>query len=597
MPKIEDYFKISVSHSGFMADENTLIYISDESGINQIYKKLLSTGQVVQLTFLKDRVWQISPEMAGRTAFFSSDVGGNEQVQIFSIDIDSGENHNLTNNPAARFAFGGVLPGNEYIVASSNARNPANYDLVKINIANGKTEILLENQDNYNIPAALSPDGRYLLYNKMNGISENYLWMLDFESCLTHRIHPEGSFAQYKNPCWTPDSKGFFLITDWDDDFCYVAHYDLDTHTLSRFYEPDWDASGLALSDDGRYLAVNVNEDGYFCLKVFDLHLGGEVNTPKPPQGVIPSFYGFNFSGPGHRLIFPLMSVRRPGNVWMLDIDNDALCCLTPTLWAGLSPDMLIEPELHRFSSFDGLSVPYWLYRKPGTEAGAPVVFDIHGGPEGQEWPTYEPLLAYLINEGFTIVAPNVRGSTGYGKRYHHLDDKEKRLDSIADVAALAEHLVKTGIAQPGKMGIMGASYGGFMTLSGITEYPKLFSAAVDTVGMSNLETFLENTAEYRRAHRESEYGNLANDREILRRVSPIHKADRIITPLMVVHGANDPRVPLSEAEQIVGSLKSRGIAVKFLCYPDEGHGLAKLENRLDCYPQVAAFLKEHLMS
>ncbi len=595
MYKIEDYFNIHIAHHGVMVDADTLLYISDESGLNQLYKKDLKSGQVTQLTHLKDRVWQVSSQMAGRLAFFLSDVGGNEQSQIFSLNVDTGTCRNITDNPSARFVFGGVLPGEKAIVASSNARNAANYDIVKIDLESGTSEILLENKDNYNIPAALSPDGRYLLYNKMNGISENYLWLLDITSGEARRVHPEGQFAQYISPSWLPDSSGFYLASDFDDDFCYAAFYDLKTGSLSRFHEPGWDVEDVCVSKDGRYLALNINEDGYFRLKVFDLKVGGEVNIPQPPKGVIAGFYGFNFSGPGNRLLFTLMSVKRPGNVWCLDLDQDALCCLTPTKWEGLSADALIEPSLHRFQSFDGLSVPYWLYQKPGTKAGGPVVFEIHGGPEGQEWPTYSPLLAYLVNEGFTIVAPNVRGSTGYGKRYHHLDDVEKRLDSIADVAALAEHLVKKGIARHGKMGIMGASYGGFMTLSGITQYPEMFSAAIDQVGMSNLESFLENTAEYRRAHRESEYGSLAKDRETLRRVSPIHKADQIITPLMVVHGANDPRVPVGEAEQIVESLKARGVAVKFLCYADEGHGLAKLENQLDCYPQAAAFLKEHL--
>ena len=207
----------------------------------------------------------------------------------------------------------------------------------------------------------------------------------------------------------------------------------------------------------------------------------------------------------------------------------------------------------------------------------------------------YSPLIQYLVGQGFNIVAPNVRGSSGYGKTYVHLDDVEKRLDSVHDVACLVEHLVKTGVADPKRIAVMGASYGGFMTLSCVARYPELWAAGVDTVGMSNLETFLENTAEYRRAHRESEYGTLAHDRETLRRVSPIFKVDQITAPMMVIHGANDPRVPVSEAEQIVASLKNRGVPVKYLRYEDEGHGLSKRKNQFDCYPQVAAFLKEQL--
>ena len=207
----------------------------------------------------------------------------------------------------------------------------------------------------------------------------------------------------------------------------------------------------------------------------------------------------------------------------------------------------------------------------------------------------FSPLIQYLVNEGLTIVAPNVRGSVGYGKTYHHLDDIEKRLDSVHDAACLAEHLVEAGIADKDKIAVMGGSYGGYMTLATTAFYPDLWVAGVDTVGMSNLETFLENTADYRRAHRESEYGSLAHHRHILRAVSPIHKVDDITAALMVVHGSNDPRVPVTEAEQIVASLRSRNVPVEYLLYTDEGHGLSKRKNQFDCYPKVAAFLKKHL--
>ena len=255
-----------------------------------------------------------------------------------------------------------------------------------------------------------------------------------------------------------------------------------------------------------------------------------------------------------------------------------------------------MDAELCHYTSFDGLTVPYWYYRAPGQHSGPrPVLIDIHGGPEGQERPMFTALTEYLVSQGISIVAPNVRGSVGYGKTYTHLDDVEKRLDSVHDIDALVAHLVETGIADRDRIAVMGASYGGFMTLSCVARYPKLWAAGVDVVGMTNLVTFLENTSEYRRAHRESEYGTLAHDRQTLFDVSPIAKVDDICAPLMVIHGANDPRVPVTEAELIVENVRSRGVEVQYLRYEDEGHGLAKRKNQLDCYPQVVAFLKKHL--
>ncbi|NLY62357.1 MAG: S9 family peptidase [Erysipelothrix sp.] len=238
----------------------------------------------------------------------------------------------------------------------------------------------------------------------------------------------------------------------------------------------------------------------------------------------------------------------------------------------------------------------YWLYVPKGKDPkNLPVMIEIHGGPEAQQKSNFDELIAYIVSEGIAVVAPNVRGSTGYGKTYTHLDDVEKRLDSVKDIESLVKHLVDSGVADKDKIAVSGTSYGGFMTLSCAARYPDLFCAAVDTVGMYNLVTFLERTAAYRRAHRESEYGSLEFDRETLFNVSPVAKVDDIKGPLMIVHGTNDPRVPVFEAQQVHEYLSNKGVEVKFLEYQDEGHGIHKIENKLDCYPKVVAFLKDKM--
>ncbi len=595
MGNIASYFNIFTSRSGVFADDKHIAYLNNSSGVSQVWMRPIHHGEPIQLTNLENRVWTLAPVSLDGKLFFTSDMGGNEQEQIYMLDTKTKEVKNLTNNPNARYNFGGILPGGKEIIVSSTARNAAHYDICKVNLETLEQTLLHENNDNYNIPAALSPNGRYFLYNKMKGLSDNYLWIYDIEKDEAENVDANAAFAQYTHPAWKSDSTGFFLLTDKDAEFSYIAYYDVATKALTRIHTENWDIDALALSADDRYLAFAVNVEGYMELKIFDLKLNAFVNTITPPKGVVFSYTGFNWSRTGHKLLFGSMSVKRPGNVWLLDLDTDSCRRLTETVFDGITADDLVEPELRRFNSFDGLSVPYWLYKKSTTPDNAPVIVEIHGGPEGQELPLYSALLMYLVNEGFIIVAPNVRGSVGYGKAYTHLDDIEKRLDSVKDIGSLVEHLIKSGIGQPGKFSVMGGSYGGYMTLASITEFPELFSAAVDTVGMSDLETFLENTAEYRRAHRESEYGSLAKHRHVLRAVSPIHKVNEIVTPLMVIHGENDPRVPVSEARQIVKSLEDRGVAVKCLIYGDEGHGLAKLKNQLDCYPQVAEFLQKHL--
>lgn len=596
MADIEKYYRVTENRGGVWMADGTIAYLSDRSGTSQIWTMSLTDRMPHQRTFYSERIWRLATTGDRKGLLFASDLGGNEQEQIYLLRQGEREAVDLTRDGTSRFYLGGTDSACQWLYYACNQRSKASFDICKMNIETGEARIVLENHDNYNLPASVSPDGRYMLYNKLKGMSDNRMYLADMERGCSQDLKPGGSNAQYESTAWRSDSAGFYVTTDEDSEFLYVAYYDVASGSLKKVYETDWDVSAVALSSDDRYLAMVVNADGYGELKVMDVTTGGFVCVPRPPQGFIYTYAGMDWSPEGHKLLFTFSSGRRPAGLWVMDMDNDSIYALTDAGCEGIAPEELVEPELRQFHSYDGLRVPYWLYRASGANAGpGPVVLDIHGGPEGQEFPMYTPLTQYLVQQGFHVVAPNIRGSVGYGKTYHHLDDVEKRLDSVHDVACLVEHLVTEGIADPKRIAVMGASYGGYMTLACITNYPDLWAAAVDTVGMSNLETFLENTAEYRRAHRESEYGTLAHDRETLRRVSPIHKVDRITAPLMVIHGANDPRVPVSEAEQIVSSLRSRGVPVKYLRYEDEGHGLSKLKNKLDCYPQVAAFLKEHL--
>jgi dipeptidyl aminopeptidase/acylaminoacyl peptidase len=255
----------------------------------------------------------------------------------------------------------------------------------------------------------------------------------------------------------------------------------------------------------------------------------------------------------------------------------------------------LTEPELHRFRSFDGESIPVFLFEPPAREGPPPVVFVIHGGPEAQLRPIWQPLSQYFVSHGLAVAAPNIRGSTGYGKRYQHLDDVERRLDSVNDLAALHDALADAGRIEGDRAVLYGGSYGGYMVLAGLAFQPERWAAGIELVGISSLVTFLENTAEWRRKFREREYGSLERDREFLLEASPLTRVDQIRAPLFVIHGANDPRVPVGEARQIHRSLTERGIRCELLIYEDEGHGLKKLPNKLDAYPRAAAFLDEVL--
>jgi len=289
------------------------------------------------------------------------------------------------------------------------------------------------------------------------------------------------------------------------------------------------------------------------------------------------------------------MGSRTAANVWAIAAESRAVTRWTESSLGTVSADTLVKPQLIHYTSFDGLSIPAFYFKPQGVTGPLPVVIDIHGGPEAQSRPLFRPLTQYLVSQGYAVLLPNVRGSTGYGKAHSHLDDVYKRMDSVADIKAAYEWLVTLGGAAADRVALFGGSYGGFMVLSALATYPDLWAAGVDVVGIASFVTFLENTSAYRRKVREAEYGSLECDRAFLTQISPLTHVNQITAPLMVIHGANDPRVPVSEAEQIVTALQQRGITVEYLNYPDEGHGLAKLANRLDAYPRVVQFLDRHL--
>lgn len=595
MDTLKKYYTVVENRSGVWLENDEIAYLSDKSGVTQVWKMSIHDKKPVQLTCYSERVWRLEAAANHRDILFTTDLGGNEQEQIFLLKAGETEAVDLCRDGTTRFNLGGTDSESNTVYFTCNRRSKANFDVCKMNMESREIVTVLENQDNLNMPAAVSPDGKYMLCNKLKGMSDNRLHIVDMHTGEAHDVYPAGSFAQYGSPAWKSDSSGFYFTCDEDSEFLYVGYYDVAARSVKCVYRTGWDVTKVALSADDKYLAIVVSIDGFGEFKVLDTATGRFLATPMPPRGFIYTYAGMQWSPTGHKLLFTFSSGSRPSGLWVMDLDSDAVYSLTDSALSSDIRDSLAEPEALAFTSFDGLRVSFLFY-KANDNPNNPTIIQIHGGPESQEFPMYDPLIQYLVGQGFNVAAPNIRGSIGYGKTFHHLDDVEKRLDSIKDIACLARHLLDTGKVKSGKLGIMGGSYGGYATLCAIAHYPELWSAAIDIVGMSNLETFLENTAPYRRSHREGEYGSLERHREVLRRVSPIHVAHRITAPLMVIHGANDPRVPVSEAEQIVRNLEDRGVAVKYLCYNDEGHGIMKLANKLDCYPQVAAFLKEHLL-
>ena len=396
---------------------------------------------------------------------------------------------------------------------------------------------------------------------------------------------------------WLADSSAFFSSSDAGAEFRSLRRYDLDSRSWTSAVDREGSDVRAWPSPDGSRLAVVLTSDGADELQVHALDgttIGDGTAIALPSPGSVAFRTEPVWSPDGTSLAVTFTSPTHPPEVYA--VADDALVRRTNSNPAADLGD-LIEPYSVAVPTSDGERVPAYVFHPVGIGDPAllgSVVVEVHGGPEAAAVRRWNPVTAALALAGHTVVLPNVRGSDGYGRRWVGLDDGRRRLDSVADLAAVHSYLGELG-ADTSRAALWGGSYGGYMVLAGLTFQPELWAAGVDIVGMSSLVTFLENTSAYRRAYREREYGTLAEDREFLHAASPLTRIDKIAAPLFVIHGANDPRVPLSEAEQVAAAVRDRGLDHELLVYPGEGHGLAKRANRLDAYPKALAFLARHL--
>jgi dipeptidyl aminopeptidase/acylaminoacyl peptidase len=434
-------------------------------------------------------------------------------------------------------------------------------------------------------------------YNESNFNQD--LYIIEVETGKVRHLTPHKEATQYHSPCWSGDAKAIYCASTADKrDLTALARIDVDNGKLTYTERPQHEVEAVDSSAKGRWLARLLNEDGSSRLfirgsgwksDVADIEIEASV-------GVI---HALTFSKNEDRAALVLEAPRDNMDIRIFDLGRDkrsSLKRLTHSSRAGIPFSTFVEPELIHYETFDKRKIPAWFYPPAEkTERLPPVIVYPHGGPESQTRPNFNAIFQYFIQAGYAILAPNVRGSTGYGTAYMNLDNTTKRMDSVKDLAKAAYWLRDQKKGDPKRLAVFGGSYGGFMVLAQVTHYPELWAAGIDVVGIANWITFMEKTGAYRRAHREAEYGNLREHRKFLEDISPINHVDKIKCPMMVIHGANDPRVPIAEAEQIVAALKKRNIPVEYLRYEDEGHGLAKLKNRLDAYPKMVAFLDKYL--
>jgi len=593
---IERYLNVRGAGGASLGPDGRLAFLIDTTGVDQVWTLDEPGGWPAQRTFYDERVTFASYSPERPELMFGMDEGGNERAQFYRLDDDGDEVTNLTRHPEAKHNWGGWGPDGDRFAFSSNRRDEGVFDLyVQERDAVGEDARLVRETDGWYTPAGFSPDGDRVIVVQAHSSFDQDVYVLDLESGAMDHLTPHEGRVRYGSTEWGPDGEAVYCTTDHGADTTYLARIDAETGDLDAVVEGgDYNVDGVSLDRDAGRLVYSRNVDGYTELTVGELD-DGEVREHPTPDLPGDLAGGVSFGPDAERFAVTAYGATDNPDVYVVDVETGDAERWTHASTAGVPPESFRAPELVGVESFDGLEVPAFFTLPADAPAGeTPVVVDIHGGPESQRRPGFHAVKQYLLNRGYAVLEPNVRGSSGYGREYTHLDDVEKRMDSVADVEAAVEWLHDRPAVDPDRIAAMGGSYGGFMVLACLTEYPDLWAAGVDVVGIANFVTFLENTGEWRRSLREAEYGSLEEDREFLESVSPINHIDAIRAPLFVLHGENDPRVPVGEAERIVEQA-SEYVPVRKLVFEDEGHGFSKLENRIEAYSAVADFLDEHV--
>jgi dipeptidyl aminopeptidase/acylaminoacyl peptidase len=567
--------------------------------VDQLHLVERPAGERRQLTFLREPISQaaFSPD-PGRSAYvYLKDVGGNENAQLYYQRLGEPGAKLLTDGKSLN---GGTVWSNtgREVAFFSTARDGVSYDIDIVDPEVGSLPRLAVTGDGAAwYPLDWSPDDRKLLVLKYLSISEAYLYVVDLSSGQKREVEPAPTKVGIVGAKFSRDGQGVYLISDLDSEFAQLRYVNLFTGDRTIISgRLSWDIEELAISRDGHYLAYVSNEAGIDKLNVLDLRTHQDLIPPKlPAAGIIGSL---SFDAEGNRLAFGFAAPNRPRDAYVLDIATNRLEAWTHSEAGAVDLARFVTPRLTQFPTFDRTDgrqrqIPVYVY-EPSAPGPHPVLIILHGGPESQFRPGFDPWLQYVVNElGYAVVAPNVRGSSGYGKSYLALDNGTLREDAVKDMGALLVWLRLQNAYDAKQVVVSGGSYGGYLTLATLVNFSERVRGGVDYSGIADFVSFLTNTAPYRQNQRRAEYGDERDPdmRAYLRRISPLTNAERISRPLLIVHGKNDPRVPLSEAEQIVNRVRSRGGNVWYLQASDEGHGFRKKQNRDAYYRTFAQFL------
>ena len=578
----------------FSPDGKQLAFVSDLTGIPQVWVADVRGGWPKAVTRLEDQVSSVTWSPDGEWLAFQLAPAGGMNSQVYLVRPAGTDLLRLTDGGKENNWLGDWSHDGSLLTLASNRDSLRGMDSFTYDLASGSLAKIASNPGIGRI-SDLSRDGRLAAIWRMRSRGDADVYLRSLETGDESLLTPHEGPATYGGGRFSPDGRTVYLASNTGRDRVAFSRVRLSAAGTPGAEEvvagrDDADLQSFTITDDGRVAALVWNVAGRNELMFLDLQtLSGARSKPLPAELI----GGLTFSRDGRIIAMTLSGSRAPSDIWIQE--RGELRQLTFSAHVGVDLGRLLAPELVTYPAHDGLELSGWLYRPAGTAAPGPYVLSFHGGPEGQERPRFRAVYQALLARGIGVFAPNVRGSSGFGKRFVNLDNGELRRDGISDIEASARYLVDNGIADARRLGIMGGSYGGYMTMAGLAWYPDLFAAGANLFGVVNFETFFEHTEPWMAAISTVEYGDPATEGQMLRELSPIHKVDEVKAPTIVLHGANDTNVPVVEAEQVVDNLKRRGVPVEYVLFEDEGHGFRKAKNRITSSVAIVRWFEKYL--
>jgi dipeptidyl aminopeptidase/acylaminoacyl peptidase len=586
----------SCTAPSFSPDSSQLAFISGLSGVPQVWRQSLAGGWPQAVTALDDQVQGVAWSPTADLLAILVAPGGGMNSQLYTVRPDGTDLRLLSLGERDNNWLLGWTHDGRSIMASSSRRTPEAMDSYLVDADSGEWRLVANNPGTGRL-SDVSRDGRWAIIHRVAYRSDSNLVLIDLATGEERLLTPHEPPAQSGGGLFSPDGRTIYLTTDIGRDLAAVARIRLGEDGSPGEIEiiaarDDAEADEIAVTSDGRTAAVLWNVSGRIELHILHLESGEMSKRDDLPNEVA---FSPTFSPDGSRFALTVSGADAPADVWFSEEILAGLEQVTFSPHAGVPLEQLTKPELVTFAAHDGERLSGWLYRVPGSSGPGPAVIDYHGGPEGQSQPSFRSLYQALLAVGIAVLSPNVRGSSGFGKRFMNLDNGELRFDAIRDIEACVKYLVDAGIASPGRIGITGGSYGGYMTMAGLAAYPDLFAAGANLFGVVNFQTFFAHTEPWMAAISKTEYGDPDTQAEMLLGLSPITHIDRVRAATLVLHGANDTNVPVVEAEQVVDRLRERGVPVEYILYPDEGHGFLKTANKIHSTLAIVRWFQERL--